>query len=215
MNVLIFDTSTNAFTLALHTNEKTDSVFEMYDKGCSDVILVKIEELLKKNNLSLKDIDVIGVGVGPGSFTGIRVALSVAKGLSYGLDIPIVPISSLQIVANQHLSKNKNMSEFLVMQDARMNQVYWGICQNGIIQKEAVSKIEEVTEKETGVGTGFTIYENEVKATFPNMQFSTKIEDNYPQVEHSISYVIDKYIKKQYVDALSLEATYVRNKVVN
>lgn len=88
-NVLHIDTSDqNAILISLSMNSKKEKLSIKNKKG-SQVILVTIENLLKKNKLSLKDLNEIIVNEGPGSFTGLRVGISVANALGHFLKIPV------------------------------------------------------------------------------------------------------------------------------
>ncbi len=82
-------------------------------------------------NINLKQLNGIIYGAGPGSFTGLRVGLSVAKAFAYALNIPLYPVNGLATIAHQafkELNHNeKNKAQVLSMIDARMHQVYWGI----------------------------------------------------------------------------------------
>ena len=88
----------------------------------STVLVPMIGELLKKARLKLKDVDVIAVGVGPGSFTGLRVGIATAKILGYVLKKKIVGVSSLEALART-VSAGKNI-RIAVALDARKGQVY-------------------------------------------------------------------------------------------
>jgi len=83
-----------------------------------------IEELLLLSKLDIKHIDAISVAIGPGSYTGLRVGLSVAKGLAFGLGIPIIEINTLHSLAYLHKGKGKYILPAL---DARRKEVYMNI----------------------------------------------------------------------------------------
>ncbi len=80
-----------------------------------------VQEVLADAGVVLTQLDAIGFGRGPGSFTGLRISAGVAQGLAFGADIPVVPVSSLAALA-QGVDAPKVLAAF----DARMNQVYWG-----------------------------------------------------------------------------------------
>ncbi len=96
-------------------------------KTHSQKIMPIIQSAMDSIDWSMKDIDLIGVGVGPGSFTGIRIAMSVAKALSQPFDIPIVPVSSLKAMCYEY-----EYFEGVIcpMFDARRTQVYTGVYAN-------------------------------------------------------------------------------------
>jgi tRNA threonylcarbamoyladenosine biosynthesis protein TsaB len=94
----------------------------------SQLLTVFIEELFAENNLELNQLDAVAVSKGPGSYTGLRIGVSVAKGLCYGLDIPLLSVNSLEIMGKYsalHLTKYSNENAlFCPMIDARRMEVY-------------------------------------------------------------------------------------------
>lgn len=84
---LFIDTCTKYLILALYKNNEIIEYFQMEaDNNLSVLLLPKIDELLKKSNLEIKDVDKIYVSNGPGSFTGIRIGVTTAKTIAYGLN---------------------------------------------------------------------------------------------------------------------------------
>jgi tRNA threonylcarbamoyladenosine biosynthesis protein TsaB len=103
---LALDTSTSTGSLALSRGQ--DILFEYNwrrQKSHSETVTAEIENALEKLNLKAKDVELFAVGTGPGSFTGIRVAVNIAKTFSYSLDIPLVAIDSLEILAGAAFSQ--------------------------------------------------------------------------------------------------------------
>ena len=79
-----------------------------------------ISELMEKNNISFKDLDAVAVGIGPGSYTGLRIGLSAAKGICYALDIPLISVSSLENMVSNIQFEGVIISTI----DARRDEVY-------------------------------------------------------------------------------------------
>ena len=90
-------------------------------------LLPMVAELLNAQSLSLSQLGAIAFSCGPGSFTGLRITLSVAQGLAYGADLPLVPVSTLEAMALgvQRLKQLVPGSRIFPVIDARMNEVYW------------------------------------------------------------------------------------------
>jgi len=96
MTALILDTSSAQTIIALSKNgELIDSAIYLHQNKLSALLTTSIETILKKHDLSPKDLRSICVGIGPGSYTGTRVGVAVAKSLSLALEIPLVPFCSL------------------------------------------------------------------------------------------------------------------------
>ena len=89
-----------------------------------EFILPMIEEILKHGELAGSELDVIAFNNGPGSFTGVRLTISVAQGLAFGWEKPVIPISSLQALAYKQYCDNKMEEPIWVAIDARKQEVY-------------------------------------------------------------------------------------------
>lgn len=90
----------------------------------SQTLLPMVQALLAEAGMALADCDAIAFGSGPGSFTGVRTACGVAQGLAYGLDLPVVPIVTLEAMAEACREQTGSMDVVAVL-DARMDEVYW------------------------------------------------------------------------------------------
>lgn len=99
MKILAWDTSTSNFSLALSINGVICEDNALLGNSLSERIIPHIEKFLKKHNVALQQLDGIAVGIGPGSFTGLRIGLAAAKGLAMALNKPLVGVSSLDILA--------------------------------------------------------------------------------------------------------------------
>jgi tRNA threonylcarbamoyladenosine biosynthesis protein TsaB len=107
-----------------------------------------IDELLTQSATPLVGLDAIAFGRGPGSFTGVRLAASVTQGLAFGADLPVVPISDLQAVAQRALSAMTHgaVRHMLVCNDARMHEVYWACFERGAEGLMTPAGIERVSK---------------------------------------------------------------------
>lgn len=94
MKALFIDTTSNEkITIELTIDEKKDTITQPLERQKAQIILPLIEQLIEKHALTMKEIDVITVNPGPGSFTGVRVGVSIANALSYTLGIPVNKIN--------------------------------------------------------------------------------------------------------------------------
>ncbi len=124
MKILALDAATEACSVALVAGETVHERFEIAPREHARLLLPMARELLAEAGLELNCLDAIAVGRGPGAFTGIRIAMSMAQGLALGASLPVAPVSTLAALAYRNFrlyGSRKN----LVVQDARMQEVYW------------------------------------------------------------------------------------------
>jgi tRNA threonylcarbamoyladenosine biosynthesis protein TsaB len=128
MLILGIDTATAWGTLALQENEEILMEVTLKSlKGGGEFLLSFLNQIIKKTGRALSDIDLIAVGTGPGSYTGIRVGLAAVKGLAVGLERPVYAVNTLRIIAeNARFSPAKWMATVI---DARRNEVYGAVYQ--------------------------------------------------------------------------------------
>lgn len=93
--------------------------FERVDANCkhSEHVLPEVEKVLERANLGVKDVDVLGVCVGPGSFTGIRIGVALVKGFGFSRDLPCVAFNSFEVIAEQYFLNQKEADEIVVVLD--------------------------------------------------------------------------------------------------
>ncbi len=125
MKLLAFDTSTDTLSVALSLGA-ADAPLVLQSEGstkASATLIPLIHELLGRGGVKLSQLDAIVFGRGPGSFTGLRTACSVAQGLAFGAGVPVLPVDTLMAVAQQ-ARLTSGASKVIALLDARMDQVY-------------------------------------------------------------------------------------------
>ena len=120
--ILNIETSSTNCSVSLSNNNKLIDCLEKDSPNYSHSQKLHsfISELMEKNNISFKDLDAVAVGIGPGSYTGLRIGLSAAKGICYALDIPLISVSSLENMVSNIQFEGVIISTI----DARRDEVY-------------------------------------------------------------------------------------------
>lgn len=167
MKLLAIDTTEDACSAALLIDSEVAERFEIAPRRHSEILLPMMDGLLSAAGLRLGDLDALAFARGPGSFTGVRIAVSVAQGAAFGAQLPVVPVSSLQALA-QGVRREHAAGAVLSALDARMQEVYWGGYRAdamGIMRTviaECVSKPQQVPTPEDGdwvaAGSGWAAY---------------------------------------------------------
>jgi tRNA threonylcarbamoyladenosine biosynthesis protein TsaB len=124
MKILGIDTSTQAASVCIIEDEKLICEYTINTKKThSQKIMVMIESMIKQSDLNIKDIDVIAICIGPGSFTGLRIGMATAKAIAHVRNLPIVAVNSLESLAFNMNLCDKTICSIL---DAQRSQVYTG-----------------------------------------------------------------------------------------
>ena len=125
MRLLAIDTATESCSAALLTDGVMRTREKRLERGHAGQILFMVDELLREAGIALGTLGAVAFGRGPGAFTGVRLAASVAQGLAFGAGLPVVPVSDLRALAQRALEADADVAQVLVCTDARMHEVYW------------------------------------------------------------------------------------------
>lgn len=123
---LAFDTATEHLSIALQLGDRVWSHEAAGGALASSTLIPGVMDLLAQAGIGLRDLDAIAFGRGPGAFTGLRTACSVAQGLALGADKPVLPIDTLLAVAEDSRTSScaATLDEVWVAMDARMDEIY-------------------------------------------------------------------------------------------
>lgn len=130
MKLLAFDAATDVCSVAIDNGTQRWLRDSDTPRSHAQMLLPYIDELISESQVPLNSLNAIALTHGPGSFTGIRIALSIAQGLSYASNVPLIPVSSLDALAYTFLHASNdtalNSGDCVITAfDARMNEVYW------------------------------------------------------------------------------------------
>ncbi|OON63465.1 tRNA (adenosine(37)-N6)-threonylcarbamoyltransferase complex dimerization subunit type 1 TsaB [Massilia sp. KIM] len=123
-NILAIETSSELASCALLAGDAMHVRASSGVRTHSQAVLPMVQELLAEAGLQLAQVDALAFGAGPGSFTGVRTACGVAQGLAYGLGLPVLPLVTLEAMAEACRART-GATEVLAVLDARMGEVYW------------------------------------------------------------------------------------------
>lgn len=126
--ILALDTATENCSVALWLDGELRVRAQMSERQHADLLLGMVDELLGEARLELTDLDCLAFGRGPGGFTGVRIATSVAQGLALGADLPVVPVSNLHALAWCAWQRH-GWHRVMVAMDARMGELYALACE--------------------------------------------------------------------------------------
>ncbi|MCX7066904.1 MAG: tRNA (adenosine(37)-N6)-threonylcarbamoyltransferase complex dimerization subunit type 1 TsaB [Methylococcales bacterium] len=167
MKLLAVETATEACSAALSIDGVISERFELAPRHHTKLILPMIDELMREAGLKPTELDALAFGCGPGSFTGIRIATGVIQGLAFGLDLPVVRVSTLAAMAQDFFDRSDYSFAFTAM-DARMEEIFWGVYQRNalgfaeLIGNEAVIPAElvdcPIADSGVGIGSAWGIY---------------------------------------------------------
>ena len=124
MKLLALDTATEACSAALYIDGEIKQEYQLAPREHTRLILAMVESLLVEAGITIKQLDALAFGRGPGSFTGVRIATGAVQGMAYGADLPVVPVSTLASIA-QSVHDEHQAESVLTAIDARMQAVYW------------------------------------------------------------------------------------------
>ncbi|RKR77250.1 tRNA threonylcarbamoyladenosine biosynthesis protein TsaB [Otariodibacter oris] len=218
--ILAIDTATEACSVALCHNDHQTVLNELSPRTHTQRILPMVDELLQQAGISLKDVDALAFGRGPGSFTGVRVGVGVVQGLALGAELLVIPVSNLLAMAEEAYQR-LNKTEVIALIDARMNEVYFAqfsrnsegewrevIAEQVCSPEKAMSQIQ-LDRNAVVVGTGWAAYSQFSAANLPLV-----ISDiTLPSAQFMLS-LAEKALEKGLVkSALEIEPIYLRNEV--
>ena len=216
--ILLIESATKSCSVSLSSENKIiackEEVNEQYSHA--EKLTVFITELFKTQDFTIKDLDAVAVSKGPGSYTGLRISVSTAKGLCYALDIPLISVSTLKAMAFGMAQKEKS-DLYCPMIDARRMEVYNAFynstnkeirgIQADII--EACSYQKELDKKVLFFGDGAEKCKQMIQ--HPNARF---IDGIFPSSKDMLEIANEKFAEKDFEDVAYFEPFYLKDFVV-
>lgn len=220
MKILAFETATEACSVALYIDGEVHERFDVVPKQHTALALPWAEQLLAEAGIKKSQIDAIGVGIGPGAFTGVRLAVALVQGIALALDKPVLPVSTLAALAMQGVDLKPDT--ILAAIDARMGEIYCAAFQ---VDKDGLvsSVSEEVViapdayrhpgeHPVVGVGTGFSAINNTLQSNLGPLLLHCRA-DALPHASDIARIAARDFKLGKMISPDFLEPAYLRNKV--
>ena len=216
MNILAIETSSEYLSVALAMDNQIVYQDCHAVQRHSELLLPMIEEVLVANNVKRDQLSAIGFGAGPGSFTGLRIACGVAQGLAFGLDIPVIPISTLEVVAEATGQQN-----VAVALDARMGEIYFAAYSQTVTGRQTIIQeclcnpdqvFELPGENWFGAGSGFALYKEKLINVYGSKLVGIT-DQLFPHAQYIARLACIKFQQGLAVSPELALPTYIRDKV--
>lgn len=212
MKILSIDTSSsNCATAILEDDKLIDENSLNNGKTHSENLMPLVAELLNRNNLELKDIDLIAVSVGPGSFTGIRIGIASIKPIAEIHNIPVAAVTSLETIARIDETERNKIS----LIDCKNNQVYLGIFDKNYdliedYKADDINNLLEILKKYENsvlVGDGAKLHKELLEK---NIKGAVVLEDSLQTAENTGKIGYKKFLNKNLENADTIMPLYLR-----
>ena len=205
MLILGIDTSTKICTCSIFDSENgiIAETSLSVKKNHSNIVMPMIDNLFKISDLTINDIDKIAVAIGPGSFTGVRIALGIAKGLAMALNKPLIAVNELDIL---EAIASGNENEIIPLIDARKERVYYKY-QNKYVDDYLINLISnfDKNKKYIFVGDGATNYTNILKDNLGENAIVLPMYNAFPRA----SVLCKLALNKEEANIYTLEPEYI------
>jgi tRNA threonylcarbamoyladenosine biosynthesis protein TsaB len=215
--LLHIETSTTMCSVALSENETllaSQEINEGYTHA--ENLHVFIQNLLKECNMATNELAAIAVSKGPGSYTGLRIGVSAAKGLAYALNIPLISVDTLQVMSAQARTSHPGEGYFCPMLDARRMEVYTAVYDSEL---NRVNAIEALIVDEHSIAS-FSKFPNiyffgdgmgKCKAILSQLKNAGFIEGVVPSAKDMVALAYAKFQNKAFEDVAYFEPFYLKD----
>lgn len=216
MRILAIETSTEYCSVALWQDGAVSERCQLVGQKHSEVLLAMVDELLQDSGFGIRDMDGIGFGQGPGSFTGVRIACGVAQGLAFGAGLNVVGVCTLEALAQA-----SGQERVIAALDARMGEIYLAAYQKraeGWLAaiEPCLCKIEEAAplagEAWFGAGSGFALEDGKLSGRYAGHLCAVEA-GVVPQARAVAQLAAVGFAAGRAVDAAQALPLYLRDKV--
>ena len=211
--ILNIETASKNCSVSLAKEGKTILCKEMSEEGYShaEKLYVFIEEILKETNTNFQELKAVAISKGPGSYTGLRIGVSAAKGICYALNIPLISVDTLQVLAKQ-----AKIDEGIIipMLDARRMEVYSAVFDKNYnkimdVQAEVVTAESYTEIEEDAYFVGDCQEKCKTVLTKPNFHFVSNII--FPSANEMSALSHQKFVNQEWEDVAYFEPFYLKD----
>jgi tRNA threonylcarbamoyladenosine biosynthesis protein TsaB len=218
MIVLGIETSTPQTSVALGGETGIVAAASLAGRAHQEQVIPTLEHLLRWSGVRLSQIGGIAVGVGPGLFTGLRVGVQTAKSLAQVLSVPIMGMTSLDVLAFSVRHTSRLVGAVI---DARRGEVFWaayrpvpgGVVREGDYAVAApdrlVAELEALAEDVLVVGDGAILYRNEIEELGSQVEFAS-VSEAHPQATAMVELSVPRFLREEYDRLADVLPVYVR-----
>jgi tRNA threonylcarbamoyladenosine biosynthesis protein TsaB len=220
MKLLAFETATEACSVALYVDGEVRERFDIVPKQHTQLALPWAEQLLAEAGVTKLQLDAIAVGIGPGAFTGVRLAVAMVQGIALALDKPVLPVSTLAALAMQ--GADLNCDRILAAIDARMGEIYcaeYRLDKDNLVEaiSEEIVIAPEIYQSTfdgsiVGVGTGFGANGKVLQNNLTSQLIASRPEA-LPHAADIARLALRDFALGKMIAPDHLEPAYLRNKV--
>ena len=213
--LLAIETTTEICSVGLGNNGQCIALVESdKENSHAEKIMLFVDEILKQTGLNPSILNAVIISEGPGSYTGLRIGVSSAKGLCYALDIPLIAVSTLQSMAWGAKEKYPKFNQYCPMIDARRMEVYSAVYDS---QLQAIKVPTNVIVDENAyleyLEQGIVVFSgNAVEKSMPILSQNTNTV--FSPTKTSARYLLElgyrKYLQKEFVDTAYFEPFYLK-----
>lgn len=215
--ILSIETATKVCSVAMHHDGKLLGSQELHiDRSHSEYLAVMIKDLINYIGVETKELSAVAVSKGPGSYTGLRIGVSTAKGLCFGLDIPLISVNSLLSMAYEVNKYNLEGHDLIPMLDARRMEVYCLLTDHQLnLKQETHSRIlEEASFEKELKDNPILFFGNGMPKSRDMLGKNDKaffIDGLYPKASNIGFLAYDKFTNKDFENTVTFEPFYLKD----
>ena len=218
-SILAIETSTAACSVALSVGESRFSRYSEEPRSHTRLIMAMVDAVLVEACITVAMLDAIAVTVGPGSFTGLRIGFATAQGLAFGAQLPVIPVSTLQVMAQTYRRKYTDNDQrpgvVMPLLDARMGEFNCGgyqldrdeqyetVIEDQLLDAEAAGELVERLNPEVIIGDGMALVESAGLQQY-------LYQNLHPDALDLLDIALIKQARDEAVDIGSVELVYLR-----